>query len=84
MNFPHRYDRNKIALSEEECAALADKRIVVEIETGVTPLTASELYHAVARVFVNPFVGHGLSTRLHHGHLLGHDCSGEEKQQNSN
>ena len=29
MNFPHRYDRNKIALSEEECAALADKRIVV-------------------------------------------------------
>lgn len=29
MDFPNRYDRNKAALSEEECAALAEKRIAV-------------------------------------------------------
>ena len=29
MQFPHRYDRNVIALSAEECEALADKRITV-------------------------------------------------------
>ena len=29
MKFPNRYDRNMTALSQEECAALAEKRIVV-------------------------------------------------------
>ena len=29
MSFPNRYDRNKIALSEEECAKLANKRIAI-------------------------------------------------------
>ena len=29
MSFPHRYDRNMAALTEEECARLAEKRIAV-------------------------------------------------------
>ena len=29
MTYPHRYDRNMAALSPEECAALADKRVTV-------------------------------------------------------
>ena len=29
MDFSHRYDRNKIALSEEECGRLADKRVAI-------------------------------------------------------
>ena len=29
MTYPHRYDRNMAALSLEECAALADKRVTV-------------------------------------------------------
>ena len=43
MDYPHRYDRNVAALSEEECAALAGKHVVVVGCGGLGGLTIEAL-----------------------------------------
>ena len=47
---------------------IPDKGIVVEVETEIAAtLHPGEFYHAMLRVFIDPFVRHGLSAGFHHG-----------------
>ena len=43
---------------------VANERVVVEVKTGVASGPSGQFYHPVARILVNPLVGHGLSARL--------------------